>query len=192
MLASNGSGHLTVLFAGQIPVSVTAPNALLVGYVFPSEQIIYSTAQSGPLIVVYGAHPTEPQTVLFRDDFLYTNPLLESSWTVDRYTSPGSNSGEYTSSGYLNMKAGSVGTDTVHVDDPMYSSGIPIVQTTLNAAAIDGQAGNFCSSATTCTVTLSTSQPNDVVILYTDMSSGDTLAVSDTAGLSWSSRSGLE
>lgn len=77
-----------------------------------------------PYFEIDGTGPvsTEPQTVLFKDDFLYNNPILESSWTIDSYQSPGANVGVSTSSGYLVMKALSPSSiETVHVTAPAFN-----------------------------------------------------------------------
>lgn len=120
-LTSYGNGTFPIKFWGRIPLQVIANNALSSSYVFPSEIIQYNSVQNTPLIVIYGL-AKEGQTVLFRDDFLYTNPLIESSWTIDQYQNPGINSGEYTSSGYLIMKATTIAQETVHVTNAMYQS----------------------------------------------------------------------
>src|SRR5207249_10595121 len=65
-----------------------------------------------------------PYTTLFRslfiDDFVYTNPLLQSQWTIDRYTT-NSNPGLTSSSGYMIMSAQTTsGIETVHVTTPIY------------------------------------------------------------------------
>src|SRR5439155_3629405 len=105
-----------------IPIQVTAQNAKTISYNFPYEQISYNTTQANPLIVVYGPFPQEAQKVLFIDDFLYTNPLLESSWTIDRYTT-NTNAGISTTSRYLIMAAQTSSVaETVHVTTPIYDS----------------------------------------------------------------------
>lgn len=119
-LTSYGNGSFPIKFWGRIPSQVTANNALSVVYTSPSEIIVYSSAQNVPLIVIYGTFPTESQKVLFRDDFLYTNPLAETSWTIDQYHTPGATS--YTSSGYLILKANNQTLQTLHVTLPIYDS----------------------------------------------------------------------
>src|SRR5439155_8365492 len=120
-LQAYGNGTWNIRFQGIIPLQVTANNANSISYNFPSEQVSYTTSQNSPLIVVYGTvYPTEQQKVLFIDDFLYTNPLLESQWTIDRYTT-NSNPGISTSSGYMIMTAQTTsGIETVHVTTPIY------------------------------------------------------------------------
>ncbi len=99
------TGTTTVTFLGAQPKVICGHCTST--YNGKKEVITYSGAFSDILIVVWSGQIgiAESQTVLFRDDFLYTNPLIESSWTIDQYTSPGTNSGQYTSSGYLVMKA---------------------------------------------------------------------------------------
>jgi len=116
------TGTTTVTFLGAQPKVICGHCTSI--YNGKKEVITYSGAFSDILIVVWSGQIgiPESQTVLFRDDFLYTNPLIESSWTIDQYTSPGTNSGQYTSSGYLVMKATAITSETVHVTSPIYSS----------------------------------------------------------------------
>ncbi len=68
----------------------------------------------------------------------------------------------------------------------------------VNAAAspsVDGSAVAFCGHDTnSCSVSLSTSNSNDVIIVYTfeqlDLQTSCTFSVSDTAGLAWTFRAG--
>jgi len=124
-LHSYGNGTWPIRFAGKIPITITDLNALTQNYSYPFQNIYYSTAQTTPLIVVYvGSYPTESQSVLFRDDFLYTNPLLSSDWTIDGIYSPTTNPGIYTSSGYMVMTNQALpGTLTEIVD---HVSSIPV------------------------------------------------------------------
>jgi len=117
-LQAYGNGTWNIRFWGIIPIQVTAINANLTSYNYPYEQVRYTTSQTNPLIVVYGANPQESQKVLFIDDFVYTNPLAESSWTIDRYTT-NSNTGISTSSGYLQIAAQSTSSSSdIHVTQP--------------------------------------------------------------------------
>jgi len=122
-LQAYGNGTWNIRFWGIIPIQVTAANANGIAYSFPSEQISYTTSQLTVLTVVYASvYPTESQRVLFIDDFLYTNPFLESSWTIDRYTT-NANTGISTSSGYLQIAAQSTSTITgVHVTQPAFNT----------------------------------------------------------------------
>jgi hypothetical protein len=116
------TGSMTITYLAAQPKKVICGNCIF-SYNGKREIITYSGAFSDVLVVVWSSlvGVQEPQSVLFRDDFLYTNPLIESSWTIDQYTNPGTNSGEYTSSGYLVMKATSIATETVHVSSPIYN-----------------------------------------------------------------------
>jgi hypothetical protein len=117
-LRAYGNGTWNIRFWGIIPIQVIASSANAISYNFPSEQISYTTSQTTPLIVIYGPYPIESQKVLFIDDFIYTNPLLESQWTIDRYTT-NANTGISTSSGYLQIVAQSTNSLTgVHVTQP--------------------------------------------------------------------------
>jgi len=111
-LHSYGNGTWPIRFAGRIPITITDPGALTANYTYPFQNIYYSTSQNMPLIVNYiGAYPQESQSVLFRDDFLYTNPLLSPDWTIDGIYSPQTNPGIYTGSGYMTLtNTGSIGT----------------------------------------------------------------------------------
>jgi hypothetical protein len=114
------TGPITVKFIGSQPSVICAQCSF--SYAGATETITYAGGKTDTLTVIWLSTlvtKTESQSVLFRDDFLYTNPLLESSWTIDQYTQPGTNPGEYTSSGYLIMK-GSMNVETVHVTNPMY------------------------------------------------------------------------
>ena len=118
-LHSYGNGTWTIRFTGRIPITVTDVNALATSYNYPWEQIQYNTAQTTPLIVIYGnTYPTEAQAVVFRDDFLYTNPLLTTDWTMDSIFVPATQAGIYTSSGYMTMtNTANVATLTEIVED---------------------------------------------------------------------------
>src|SRR5437667_160213 len=120
-----GNGSLQILVTGQQPlfIKTSAPNS----YAGGAENIVYSsTIMNDPLILCYTVNclgqfvGPEPQRVLFKDDFLYTNPLLESSWTIDKYnTNPPS--GFSTASGYMVMTS-QPSTLTAHVTSPAYNT----------------------------------------------------------------------
>jgi hypothetical protein len=126
-LHSYGNGTWPIRFAGRIPISITDAGNLVQNYSYPFQNIYYSTSQTTPLIVVYiGGYPQESQSVLFRDDFLYTNPLLTTSWTIDGIFVPATQAGISTSSGYMAMtNTGNVGglKEIVdHVNTPAFTS----------------------------------------------------------------------
>src|SRR6267143_5419844 len=103
-LTAYGNGTWPIRFAGRIPITVTALNAQTSQYISPWQQINYNTIITTQLIIVYGnIYPTESQNVGFRDDFLYTNPMLTTDWTIDQYYNPGIQSGISTSSGYMTL-----------------------------------------------------------------------------------------
>ncbi len=71
-----------------------------------------------------------------------------------------------------------------------------IADAVVPALTIDGSAIATCSNSTTsCSATLSTSNMNDIVIVYAsetlDVQTSCTFSVSDTAGLTWAARGGI-
>lgn len=121
-VVSFGNGTLTITLLGPQPI-ILRGTPKTSAYIRGQEVITYTTLFTDPLLILGYTQgiSKESQTVLFRDDFLYTNPLAESSWTIDQYQSPGVNSGEYTSSGYLVMKALSTNAvEAVHVTNAMF------------------------------------------------------------------------
>ena len=88
-----------------------------------------------PLIITWTSNllsETPTGEVLFIDDFLYTNPLAQSQWTVDSYNSPQSSAGVSTSSGYLIMKAQAANSiEAVHVTNPSFSPSPSILNGTI-------------------------------------------------------------
>ncbi len=61
---------------------------------------------------------------------------------------------------------------------------------------LDGSAQGFCSNTTSsCSTTLTTTRPNDIIIAFAfealDLQTSCTFSISDTAGLSWQTRSGV-
>src|SRR5438094_394742 len=72
----------------------------------------------------------------------------------------------------------------------------PVWATSTSKLAVDGSALGSCSNSTNhCSATLTTSFGNDVLIVYTnealDLQTSCTFSVSDTAGLTWTARSGV-
>jgi len=70
------------------------------------------------------------------------------------------------------------------------------VHATGSSVAVDGSAISHCSHTTnSCTATMSTSNTNDVIIVFTDetldLQTSCTFSVSDTAGLSWANRTNV-
>jgi hypothetical protein len=64
--------------------------------------------------------------------------------------------------------------------------GLPIVQATTSSAALDGSASNGCGYVTVCSVSLSTSESNDIIVVGCDCwPSGTAFSVHDGAGLTF-------
>jgi hypothetical protein len=110
------TGTITVTYLGAQPRVICSSCAAV--YNGKREIITYSGAVSDTLIVVWTAlgRLTEPgfPATLFKDQFLYQNPYLTNSWTIDRYGA--SDPTASTSGGNLLFtSSSSVSTQTVHV-----------------------------------------------------------------------------
>lgn len=107
-------GLIKVLCTCNIPANFNSPVKLTYGLV------------SGDILTLIWAGATafssESQRVIIIDDFLSTNPLLDSQWTLDAYNAPRNQAGMFTSSGYAVMKAlPTSGTETFHSMSPSFN-----------------------------------------------------------------------
>lgn len=82
----------------------------------------------GEVASINNATTVESPKVLLVDDFL-TGPIIDSQWTIDKYQSPSTQIGEYTTSGYAVFSAQPTSTiETIHsvnsiYDPSQYSNG---------------------------------------------------------------------
>jgi hypothetical protein len=128
-ITTNGGGTMTLDYIGSQPSQVICSHCSF-SYNGYEEVVTYQASLSDTLSILWNILPspitalTEPQTVLLSDDFLYPGPLIDGFWTMDQYNSPGSFTGEYTSSGYLVMSANaSNGNEAVHTTSSIYNPG---------------------------------------------------------------------
>jgi len=82
----------------------------------------------------------------------------------------------------------SIGVALLFVISAVIGGGIVPVAAATSHATLDGSAESGCGYVTSCSVSLTTTNPSDVIIVGCDCFGGGTWSVKDTAGLTFTSR----